>query len=151
VKTHFDETHPNPFPSKPIGTPSAATPDLSPSTSTSSPAPSSSSSMPPEPKPPRINPLEHTPTPNGLPLRPSHADEKSASIVYRMVEVVCKSAGLGDDAIELGVLHSALAVLLILPSWLLSSTHHHKPSKQKTEPCRERERASLERGKWKWV
>jgi hypothetical protein len=74
------------------------------------------------------------------------------------VEAVCKSAGLGDDTIEPGVLWALLsAVLRILPSWLLSCMHHYKPSKKKkTEPCtqrerereRERERASLEKEKW---
>jgi hypothetical protein len=71
-----------------------------------------------------------------------------------MVEAVCKSAALGDDAIELGVLRALLsAVLLILPSWLLSSTQHHKLSKKKKnralhthrERERERERAWRER------
>lgn len=42
---------------------------------------------------------------------PSHVDDKSASIVYRMVEAVCKSAGLGDDAIELGVLRALLSAV----------------------------------------
>ncbi|XP_059444887.1 brefeldin A-inhibited guanine nucleotide-exchange protein 1 [Corylus avellana] len=42
---------------------------------------------------------------------PSHADDKSASIVYRMIEAVCKSAGLGDDAIELGVLRALLSAV----------------------------------------
>jgi hypothetical protein len=55
---------------------------------------------------------------------------------------VCKSAGLGDDTIEPGVLRALLsAVLRILPSWLLSCMHHYKPSKKiKTEPCTQRER-----------
>lgn len=42
---------------------------------------------------------------------PSHADDKSASIVYRMVEAVCKSASLGEDAIELGVLRVLLSAV----------------------------------------
>jgi brefeldin A-inhibited guanine nucleotide-exchange protein len=42
---------------------------------------------------------------------PTHADDRSASVVYRMVEAVCKSAGLGEDAIELGVLRVLLAAV----------------------------------------
>lgn len=42
---------------------------------------------------------------------PSRADDKSASVVYRIVEAVCKSASLGEDTIELGVLRVLLSAV----------------------------------------